>query len=390
VKNSKQLLLIILLTFAFVLTPIPTLFADPEADLLGPNSNPISPEDKKKSHTVQIAVFGDIMMHSPQIKAGEQNNKYDFSHFFHDVKPYLERPDIAVGNLELTLAGPSKPYTGYPLFNSPDEIIDALLASGVDAVSTANNHSMDTGEAGVRRTLQVLKEKKLKAFGTASSQEERNTPLIIEKNGIKIAFLAYTESTNGNPVPKDYLVNRIDLPLIRKDIQKAKEMGADFVSVSLHWGVEYQRKPNEFQKKTAQEVLKAGADVIVGSHPHVVQPIEKVTIDGQEKLIIYSLGNFVSNQQDTYTDEGLIVYFDIARDPTSKKVKLIKVSFLPTYVHKYNKNGKRQYTVLPLEKEAPTKLPDYPELTVDTWKRAYRNTHSLLTENTAFPTFSLK
>ncbi|WP_052807144.1 CapA family protein [Risungbinella massiliensis] len=391
-KPLKLLWIIIPLVILFIIIPIPSLFADPESESTEGNQDGEIQETKKQE--AQIAVFGDIMLHNPQLTAGKKGDGYDFTSFFTDIKPYLKSADLAVGNFELTLGGPSMKYSGYPMFNAPDEIVDALLESGVDAVSTANNHSMDTREAGVRRTVKVLQEKKLPFFGTAASQQQRDTPLILETNGMKIAFLAYTEHTNGLPVPQKYLVNTIKLDLIKQDIAKAKEMGAEFVSVSLHWGQEYQREPNKFQEETAQAVLEAGADVIVGSHPHVTQPMKKVNINGKEKLIIYSLGNFVSNQTNEgvaeHTQEGMVVYFNIARDQATKEVKLKDVSFLPTYVHIYPQNGIKNYRVLPLTSENPTKLPNYPGLTKQVWKEAYLNTQQQMTVEEAFPTFSLK
>lgn len=393
-RKLKLFWLIPLLVSLFVFLPLPDLFADPKSENF---EETLVKKAEEQKESVKIAVFGDIMMHGPQIKAGQNGDNYDFTHFFTDIKPYLESADLAIGNLELTMVGPSVPYNGYPTFNSPDEIVDALLKSGVDAVSTANNHSMDQKENGVLRTREILEKKGLKGFGTARSQEERDTPLIIEKNGVKMAFLAYTQHTNGIPVPeaKSYLVNRIDPQLIEQDIKKAKEKGAEFISVSLHWGDEYQREPNQFQKETAMKVLEAGADVIVGSHPHVVQPMEKVKVDGKDKLIIYSLGNFISNQtpaavHSDHVQEGLIVYYDIERDPSTKEVLLKDVSFLPTYAHIYEKDGKRQYTVLPLDKEVPEKLPNYPQLTESVWRKAYTNTYNHIAPEEAFPVFSLE
>jgi poly-gamma-glutamate capsule biosynthesis protein CapA/YwtB (metallophosphatase superfamily) len=378
---------IAILTLLLIFVPINThFFSD------APDKQETATQVEPQTTKVRLAAFGDIMMHTPQIQSGNLGNgKYDFRKFFKEIKPYIEKADIAVGNLELTLAGPSKPYSGYPLFNAPDEIVDALKDAGVDAVSTANNHAMDTGVPGVIRTYQVVKEKGIEPFGTAPSEEERK-PLIIEKNGIKFGFLAYTEHTNGNPVPKDkpYLINRINIDQIKKDIKKAREMGAEFVCVSLHWGQEYMRQPNDFQKETAKKVLEAGADAILGSHPHVLQRIEKVNVGGKEKLLIYSLGNFISNQFDPYTDEGVIVYFDVEKDPKTKEVKLTNVSFLPTFVHKYSENGKPQYVIIPEETAEPVNLPKYPGLTESKWQEAYQHTYDTIRETEAIPAFASK
>lgn len=343
------------------------------------------PEDNK----LTIAAFGDTMMHLPQIKSGQQpDGSYRFDSFFKEVKPYLSQADLTIGNFETTLAGKQKPYAGFPLFNSPDEIVDALKNAGVDLMSTANNHSIDTGAAGVRRTYEVLKKKQLLPVGTASRPEEQK-PTILEKNNIKIAFLAYTEQTNGNPVPKDqpYLVNRIDSNQIKQDIAEAKKRGAEFVVVSLHFGVEYQRQPNEKQKQIAHQVLKDGADVILGSHPHVLQKMERVKEGNKTKFIIYSMGNFVSNQSDPHTDEGIIVYLNLKKDAKTKQVNLDEVSYLPTFVHKYQKNGKRHYAIIPQTSPQP-KMFSYPGYNESQWIKAWKNTTSLMNQEESFPTFS--
>lgn len=341
---------------------------------------------------VKIAAFGDTMLHSPQIKGGTTpNGGYNFDHFFTEVKPYLQSADIAIGNLETTLAGKEKGYKGYPQFNAPDQIVDALLKSGVDLMSTANNHSMDTGEQGVKRTHEVLTKKGLLPVGTAPAPEQRK-PTIVKKNGITFAFLAYTEHTNGLPVPqgKEYLVNIIDSKKIAEDIKESKALGAEFVIVSLHFGMEYQRKPSEEQIKIANQALQDGADVILGSHPHVIQPMEKVNMQGKEKLIIYSMGNFVSNQFFPYTDEGMILFFDVEKNSETNQVKLKNIAYLPTFVHKYNKAGKNKYVVIPMEADQPTKQLPYPNISLNKWKQAWTNTVTLMKEKETFPTFSLQ
>lgn len=332
------------------------------------------------------------MLHGPQIRSGmKPNGEYHFDPFFTEVKPYLQLADLTIGNLETTLAGKERGYSGYPQFNAPDQIADALVNSGVDLMSTANNHSMDTGEQGVKRTYQILKQKGILPVGTAPSPEKRK-PTIVKKNGITFAFLAYTEHTNGLPVPegKEYLVNKIDSKTIAEDIQESKKLGAEFVIVSLHFGMEYQRKPSESQIQIAHQALQDGADVILGSHPHVLQPIEKVNIQGREKLIIYSLGNFISNQFFPFTDEGMILFFDVEKNLENKQVQLKKISYLPTFVHKYNQDGKNKYVIIPMEESQPTKTYSYPDLSLKKWKQAWTNTVTLMQENEAIPTFSLQ
>jgi poly-gamma-glutamate synthesis protein (capsule biosynthesis protein) len=213
---------------------------------------------------------------------------------------------------------------------------------------------------------------------------------LVEKNGIKLGFLSYTEHTNGLPVTKGkpYLVNLIDPVKIAKDIKELKQQGAEFVFVSLHWGTEYQRKPNDSQKKTALKVLQAGADVILGSHPHVQQQVEKMVVNGQEKMVVYSMGNFISNQSEPYTDEGVIMYLDVMKDPKTGKVKLTKTSFLPTIVDKYKKAGKTEYLVVPLTAKTPTDLSKYPGVTKSKWEKSWKDVNSIITKANAIPVFA--
>lgn len=375
-----------------IVTAIVVFF--PFGKVFSPKSNGDLPnqveKEEEKPNKLQIAAFGDIMMHTPQIKAGSLGgDKYDFRSFFKEIKPYINQADLAIGNFEMTLAGPSKPYSGFPQFNAPDQIVDALKDSGVDVVSTANNHSMDTGEEGVIRTHRVVNERGIKTTGTAQSAAQRK-PLIIEKNGIKVAFLAYTEHTNGLPVPqsKPYLVDRIgDTTQIAKDIEQAKQEGADLVCVSLHWGDEYNRKPHPRQKTIANKIFKAGADVIFGSHPHVLQPMEKMNVDGKEKYIIYSMGNFVSNQSDPHTDEGIIVYVDVEKDPKTNQVQLKEFSYLPTFVHKYSAKGKTQYVILPVPSKEATTL-NYPGINQGKWKTVWSNTVPHMSSIDSIPTYA--
>lgn len=387
VMNLKKVLLGILAIIAVVSVCLLIPF-----DIFDFTDDPNRQEKREKPQPsiVKIAAFGDIMMHGPQIKSGAKlDGGYDFNSFFQEVKPYLTSVDLAIGNFETTLAGPEKGYKGYPQFNAPDQIVDALKNTGVDIVSTANNHSMDTGVQGVKRTYKTLKQNGILPVGTAPSPEKR-VPTIVKKNGITFAFLAYTEHTNGLPVPEDqsYLVNRIDSKQIAEDIKKSKALGAEFVIVSLHFGMEYQRTPNEKQIQVAHQTLQDGADVVLGSHPHVLQRMEKVKVQGKDKLIIYSMGNFISNQFMPYTDEGVILYFNVLKDPNTQKVQLRDVSYLPTMVHKYPKAGKQKYVVLPMESETPKTKNNYPGLSLEKWKQAFSNTVQLMKEKGSFPVYS--
>jgi poly-gamma-glutamate synthesis protein (capsule biosynthesis protein) len=249
------------------------------------------------------------MQHDSQIKAAYNDKAtaltYDYSPCFQFIKPYTESVDLAIGNLELTLAGP--PFKGYPQFSAPDELALTLKDIGMDVLVTANNHCVDRGKNGVDRTIEMLDSLKILHTGTFRDTVDRmnDYPLIFEKNGFRIALLNYTFSTNGLPVTKPNVVNMLDTVLIRKDLVKAKESKPDIVIVFTHWGIEYQSQPSALQKAVAEFCMKKGVNLVIGSHPHVLQPMEWRKENNQ--VITYSLGNFVSGQRDRYKNGGAML-----------------------------------------------------------------------------------
>lgn len=307
----------------------------------------------------KLIAVGDIMMHGTQIKSGynPKTKTYSYESFFAEVKDILSAGDWVIGNLETTLTGAEAKYTGYPRFNAPAELADAIKSAGFNILTTANNHSLDRNEKGVLKTLENVKKRGILPVGTAASTEESEEILIVEKNEISMAILAYTYGTNGIPIPKgkDYLVNLIKEEEIVKDIQGARLKGVDIVTVALHFGSEYQRQPNARQKKLVETLIKAGADIILGSHPHVVQPYQIFEIAGErgeirKAVAIYSLGNFISNQNGKYKHLGAIFEVKIEKNFPEETAAIVEVEALPTWVHRYRQNGKRVFRVLPLEK----------------------------------------
>lgn len=254
---------------------------------------------------------GDLMVHTPQLTAARTSEGYDFSPSFTYLKPLIEEADLAVVNLETTLAAKGA-YTGYPLFRSPAAMADAVREAGFDVALLANNHCMDYGARGARETIDALDRVGLKHTGVFRSARERNARphLYLQVGGISIALLNYTYGTNGMPVVKPAVVNRLDTVCMKEDIRRAKEWMPDCLAVALHWGVEYERKPNRDQRRTAEFLRREGVQLIIGSHPHVVQPIEQDSLGG---LIVYSLGNLLSNQHKRYTDGGLMVRVELEK-----------------------------------------------------------------------------
>jgi hypothetical protein len=300
-------------------------------------------EEEKQLYTVKMRVVGDIMTHDEQLDvAYDKNNQtYHFDKQFELIKQYLSEADITIGNLESTFGGPQRAYTGYPQFNTPDSLAQSLKDAGFDLLTTANNHSMDNSSEGVIRTLEVLDQVGIEHIGTYASQEASETIKIKIINNISFAFLSYTYGTNGISVPKDkpYLIHLIDLEEMKKDIEKAEELSPDFIVVFLHFGNEYERYPNKEQKYIVDELFNAGADIILGSHPHVIQPMETRTItraDGSEEevFVIYSLGNFISSQRspkDPPRDAGIILNIDFEKSG-NEKARIKNISFMPTWV----------------------------------------------------------
>ncbi|MBO8162230.1 MAG: CapA family protein [Brevibacillus sp.] len=322
------------------------------------DSSPSEETAPPKEQRVTLMAVGDIMVHQEQLEAAwdPESESYQFDPFFSEVKPVLKEADLVIGNLETTLAGGDLRFTGYPQFNSPQSLAESLKKAGFTAVTTANNHALDRREIGVLRTLEHLRQAGLAHTGTFRSQEERDQPLLLEHNGIQVALLAYTYGTNGIPLPKDkpYLVNLIQPELIAQDIAKARQQGADLITVSLHFGNEYQRLPNEEQRKLVDQCFEYGADLIIGHHPHVLQPYEWRTLTDESGrtrrgLVVYSLGNFISAQRGDYKDVGAIFAVTLLKRGEGDAV-LEEAELIPTYVHYYRSNGKRHYVIYPLAK----------------------------------------
>jgi len=324
-----------------------------------PIATPVRAKPKSEIKEAQLIAVGDIMMHSTQTRSGYDAKKqtYNFDNFFAPVKSILSKGDWVTGNLETPLAGKDAGgYTGYPLFNAPAQLLDAAKKAGFNILTTANNHALDRGETGVIRTIANLGDRQIASTGTAKSKATGDRTLIITKNNISLAMLAYSYGTNGIPIPKgkDYLVSLIDEKTIVKDIAKARKQGADIIAISLHFGDEYQRQPNPQQKQLVENLLKAGADIILGSHPHVVQPYKIFKFPGKngktrKAVAIYSMGNFISGQTQKYTDLGVILQVNIRKKFPEKTTEITSIKTIPTWVHRYTLNNKYNYRILPLE-----------------------------------------
>lgn len=342
------IIIIILITFSvFLFQKIHSSISTSASTQLGNTSsdNNISNAELKDT-TIKLSVIGDIMCHNTQYRDAYQssNNTYDFSYVFSEIKEYFEDANLAIGNLETTFAGNGRDYTSYPTFNSPEALAKNLKDMGLDIVSTANNHCMDTGYKGLVNTLNVLDENNIEHMGTYRTQQEQEQILIKDIQGIKIAFLSYTYGTNGIPIPSDksFSVNLIDKDLIAKQIQQAKDAQVDIICASMHWGIEYRDTPNEEQQDLANFLFKNGVDIIFGSHPHVLEKMEKVnvtTTDGKNKtcFIIYSFGNFVSGQVKDKTRSSIILNLTITKKADSS-ISFDHIDYIPIYCYTSSKS----------------------------------------------------
>ncbi|MDR2653371.1 MAG: CapA family protein [Prevotellaceae bacterium] len=297
--------------------------------------------------TIRLIFVGDVMQHSTQFNGAlRSDGVYDFEPCFKLIKDEISSADLAIANLEVPLAG--KPYSGYPTFSAPDEIAIDLKKTGFDVLVTANNHSCDKGAKGVKRTLNMLDSFGIIHTGMFRNKQERTDkyPLILTVKNFKIAILNYTYGINGmnaNPL----LVNMIDSVQIVKDIETAQLSSPDIIIAFMHWGNEYQRYPDNEQKKLTDILFCNGVNLIIGAHPHVIQPMEKrYSANGRcDKLVAYSLGNFVSNQPFPDTDGGVILKVSLIKDETSAKIVWAGYSLI--WVYKPKENGKTRHYILP-------------------------------------------
>lgn len=308
--------------------------------------------------TIKMSVIGDIMCHDSQYKDAyvSSTGEYDFSYVFSDVEKHLQTADITVGNLETTFAGKKVGYSNYPTFNTPEALAYDLKKLGLDVLSTANNHSLDKGYNGLVSTLNFLDDAGIAHTGTYASEEAQNEILIQNVKGVKIAFLSFTYGTNGIPVPsgKKYCVNLIDKDLIKKQIDLAKEEQPDVICVFMHWGVEYVTKENKSQDELADYLFENGVDIILGGHPHVLQPMEKRTItleDGSTKdgFVIYSLGNFISGQLKENTKTSAILDLTFTKSAKTGEITIDSASYVPVYMYRAPAGSPRRFKLLVTE-----------------------------------------
>ncbi len=298
---------------------------------------------------VSLLFAGDAMQHKSQLDAAKIAGGYDYSDCFSEVRKYIEEVDIAIVNFETTL--PGRRYSGYPMFGSPDEFAVALKDAGFDIFLTSNNHCVDKGKKGLERTIQVLDSLQIKHLGTYVNQEKRDLfyPMMVIKNGIRIALLNYTYGLNGLQAQVPNIVNLIDRQQMLEDIRIAKYMKPDIIIANMHWGDEYWLKQNKEQEKLADFLIKNGVRLVIGSHPHVVQPIDIRKSGGIiHDIVVYSLGNFISAMKRPNTDGGMMVRIDLSKSEEGN-LSIDNCNYSLVWVYKSIENGRANFKLLPVQ-----------------------------------------
>lgn len=343
--------------------------------------------------TIKIAAVGDILMWRKQIQSARfgGTGKYSFDSMFKEVTPYLKAADLTIGNLETTFSGRERNYqkrnpaTGYPMFNCPDELASTLKKAGFDMLTTANNHCMDRGIDGLKRTVRILDQHGLAHTGTYRTREDSKKYLVVNKKGIKIGILAYTYGTNYIPVPKDssWAVNRINDKQMISDLHKLRGQ-VDLIIVALHFGREFYRYPNKRQQQLVQKLFRNGADIILGAHPHVIQPMAVYRFkqsDGtvKRKFVIYSLGNFISVRMfnNLHSESGVILNLIIKKNEKGE-TRITDIQYIPTWVHRRNKKTGMTFRVLPIRKFINNPDPYLIAKDLSTMQQVWKNTTSHL------------
>lgn len=300
----------------------------------------IIPSKISRTRTASISAIGDVLIHGTVYKDAQTEDGYDFNSMFEKVKPYLSQSDITIANSESIIGGSEIGVSTYPSFNSPYEVGDALKDAGIDIVSMANNHTLDRGVKAIENAIGYWNSIGMKHAGSYLSAAEQKEITTMTKNDITFSFLSFTYGTNGilTPAGKDYLVNRIDKNEIQKDLAKARAV-SDIVVLSLHFGTEYEAMPNAEQIDLAHFSAANGADIIIGHHPHVLQPAEWIdTVDGRKAFVVYSLGNFLSGQDVLERKIGGILHLTVEKTENAEgNTYIIKnPAFTPTYVRNTN------------------------------------------------------
>ena len=321
-------------------------------------------KEKVKEEKLSLVMVGDALLHSSLYNDAYQNGTYNFSPQLELIKPIVQNYDLAFYNQESILGGTSLGLSSYPTFNSPQEFGDAMVDAGFNLVSLANNHTMDKGVKAIESSCNYWKTKDVLTAGSYCSGEDADNIQVKEKNGIKYALLAYTYGTNGISVPQDkpYLVNLYSDEKAKADIEKVRDK-VDLLIVSMHWGTEYRSEPTDEQKREAEYLSSLGVDIIIGTHPHVIEPITYIG----NTLVIYSLGNFISAQttsNDYNTIVELMTSVDVVKTTKNGQSEIKLENLNNERLYNYYKKGSSwtDFKVIPFSQMNESYNPDYKRL----------------------------
>ena len=364
--KNKENIIIVLLLFLIVVV-FSTLFILNNKEIKNEENTIVEEpknKDKVEESELSLIMVGDCLIHGAIYNDAKEGNTYNFYKMLDRIKPIISSYDLAYYNQESILGGTSLGVQSYPSFNSPQEVGDAFLDAGFNIVTFANNHTLDMGEKGILSALSYWDTKKSQGIMTAGSYrsfEERNTDIIMEKNGIKYTILSYTTTTNGisRPKGKEYLVNVYNPEQVKKDIERLRDK-VDLLMVAMHWGVEYTHNPTQEQKDIAAYLSSLGVDIIIGSHPHVIQPVDFIN----NTMVIYSLGNFIASQQGNVAKHtGLMMSIKVHKKTVNgeSKITLLEPTAELEYVYSVpvNSSTRKNYKLYPYEELNDSLLKDY-------------------------------
>ncbi len=363
-KSRKFYLLVVILIIIFATLCYFIIKEEPKTELKTVNESQEKKEPEVKEERLSLIMVGDALLHSSLYRDGYQNGTYDFTSQLEFIKPEIQKHDLAFYNQESILGGTSIGLSDYPNFNSPQEFGDAMIDAGFNLVSLANNHTMDRGVTAIQNSCDYWKTKDVLTAGSYCSAEDAEEIKIKEKNGIKYTMLAYTYGTNGITVPSDkpYLVNLYSDELAKADIEKVRDK-VDLLIVSMHWGAEYRSEPTEEQKREAEYLSNLGVDIIIGTHPHVIEPITYIN----DTLVIYSLGNFISAQStnnDYNTMVELMTSVDVVKTTKDGKSEIKLQNLNNELLYNYYQKDSRwhNFKVIPFSQMNETYNSDYKRL----------------------------
>ncbi len=363
-KSRKFYLLVVILIIIFATLCYFIIKEEPKTELKTVNESQEKKEPEVKEERLSLIMVGDALLHSSLYRDGYQNGTYDFTSQLELIKPEIQKHDLAFYNQESILGGTSIGLSDYPNFNSPQEFGDAMIDAGFNLVSLANNHTMDRGVTAIQNSCDYWKTKDVLTAGSYCSAEDAEEIKIKEKNGIKYTMLAYTYGTNGITVPSDkpYLVNLYSDELAKADIEKVRDK-VDLLIVSMHWGTEYRSEPTDEQKREAEYLSNLGVDIIIGTHPHVIEPITYIN----DTLVIYSLGNFISAQStnnDYNTMVELMTSVDVVKTTKDGKSEIKLENLNNELLYNYYQKDSRwhNFKVIPFSQMNETYNSDYKRL----------------------------